>query len=140
MKNFYSMLTMVSFICLCAFTPSKEMNHTTSAAVKKNRPTVTVSYPSEFTRLINYQLEKAIEKANAKSKNVGPYFAYTWWDFNGNYSEQTNPNYYSIDPDNWPECTTPSGNTYCEIRALASAYDSTIPDLGTINGTKYRPL
>jgi len=84
--------------------------------------------------------EKAIEKANAKSKNVGPYFAYTWWDFNGNYSEQTNPYYYSIDPDNWPECTTPSGNTYCEIRALASAYDSTIPDLGTINGTKYRPL
>jgi len=74
------LLTMFSVICLCSFTPSKEMNRTTTNAIKKTRPTVTVSYPSEFTRFINLQLKKAEFKAHTKSKNLGPYFAYTWWD------------------------------------------------------------
>jgi len=130
---------MFSVICLSSFTPSKEMNHTTTNAVKKNRPTVTVSYPSEFTRFINLQLQKAVEKENTKSKNVGPYSTFYWWDFNGNQAQQSDPYYYTKDPDNWPECTNPSGTVYCEVRAEGNAYDDTIPALTSINATRFRP-
>ena len=129
---------MFSIICLCSFTPSKEMNRTTTNAIKKTRPTVTVSYPSEFTRFINLQLKKAEFKAHTKSKNLAPYFAYFWWDFNGTQNQQSDPYYYALDPDNWPDCTAPSGTTYCEIRAQGNSMDDTIPELTTINGIKYR--
>jgi hypothetical protein len=133
------LLTMVSVICLSAFTPSKEMN-TAAATDMKTRPTVTISYPSEFTRFINLQQKKAIDRATSKTMNVGPVFAYFWWDFNGNTSQQTDPYYYSKDSDNWPECMTVTGTTYCEVRAEGNAYDDTIPELTSINGTRYRPL
>jgi hypothetical protein len=133
------LLTMISVICLSSFTPSKETN-TSASTIMKNRPTVTISYPSEFTRFINLQLKKAEEKAKTKTMKVGPVFTYWWWDFNGNTSQQTDPYYYSKDSDNWPECMTVTGVTYCEIRAEGNAYDDSIPELSSITGTRYRPL
>jgi uncharacterized protein YcfL len=134
------LLTMISVICLSAFTPSKEMNTTSAIAVMKTRPTVTISYPSEFTRFINLQQKKAVLKASRKTKTLAPYFTYYWWDFNGGVTNQPDPYYYSADLDNWPDCTLFTGNTYCEIKAQPDMYDYTIPDLGTINAIRYRPL
>jgi hypothetical protein len=132
------LLTMLSVICLSSFTPSKEMNHSGAPAVMKTGPAVTVTYPSEFTRFINLQLKKAEIKANKKVKNAAPYFALVWWDFNGSQINQNDPYYYSLDPDNWPECTNFSGGTYCEVRAQPSSLDDTVPALSTINAIRYR--
>lgn len=131
---------MFSVICLSAFTPSKEMNHNTTKAVRKTSPTVTVTYPSEFTRFINLQLKKAVERSKSTTNKVGPYSTFYWWDFNGNTSQQTDPYYYSKDSDNWPDCTNVTGVTYCEIRAEGNSMDDTIPELSSINGSRYRPL
>lgn len=134
------LLTMVSFICLCAFSPSKVTHEITGIVIEKTRPTVTISYPSEFTRFITLQLKKSEERAATKTMKVGPYFTFFWWDFNGNTGQQGDPYYYSKDPDNFPECLTMTGNTYCEVRAEGNAYDDTIPELTSINGIRYRPL
>jgi uncharacterized protein YcfL len=134
------LLTMISVICLSAFTPSKEMNNPSAIAVMKTRPTVTISYPSEFTRFINLQQKKAIIKASRKTKTLAPYFTFYWWDFNGSQINQSDPYYYSMDPDNWPECTTYNGYTYCEVKAQPDTYDDTIPALSTINAIRYRYL
>jgi len=131
---------MVSVICLSAFTPSKEKDNNLTREVKKTRPTVTISYPSAFTRFIALQLKRSEEKLNSKSMKVGPCFTFYWWDFNGNTSQQGDPYWYSKDADNFPECLTMIGNTYCEIRAQPNTLDDTIPDLGTINGIRYLPL
>ena len=138
MKQIFMLPTMISVICLSAFTPSKEMN-TSATAVMKTRPTVTVTYPSEFTRFINLQQKKAIDKAKTTTRNVAPVFALWWWDFNGNTNQQTDPYYYSKDGDNFPDCINVTGVTYCEIRAEGNAYDDTIPELTTIASKKYRP-
>ena len=134
------LLTMISVICLSAFTPSKEMNNTSATTVMKTRPTVTISYPSEFTRFLNLQQKKAEIKSTMKTRQLAPFFTYYWWDFNGGQINQGDPYYYSLDPDNWPECTAFTGNTYCEIKALTDMYDPEIPDLSTINATRFRPL
>jgi hypothetical protein len=134
------LLTMFSIICLSSFTPSKESNANTTNAVKKTSPTVTITYPSEFTRFINLQQKKAVENTKSATLKVGPYAIYFWWDFNGSYSQQSDPYYYSKDPDNWPECTNVTGTTRCEIRAEGYAYDDTVPELSTINSIRYRPL
>jgi hypothetical protein len=134
------LLTMFSIICLSSFTPSKESNANTTNAVKKTNPTVTVTYPSEFTRFINLQLKKAQDKAKIKTRTLAPYFTLFWWDFNGSQINQSDPYYYSLDADNWPECTAFTGNTYCEVRAQPSSLDDTVPALSTINAIRYRPL
>jgi hypothetical protein len=134
------LLTMISIICLSSFTPSKESNHNTTNAVKKTSPTVTVTYPSEFTRFINLQLKKAQDKSKTKARALAPFFVFYWWDFNGSQINQPDPYYYSLDPDNWPDCTNFTGNTYCEVKAQPNMYDPTIPDLTTINAIRYRPL
>lgn len=137
MKKICLLLTIVSIICLCAFTPSKETNHNKTIAVKKTGPTVTVTYPSNFTRLINLQLKKAVTKANTKSKSLAPYITLYWWDFLGEISQHSDPYWYFLDGDNWPGCTTPTGNLRCEIRAYGNAYNDDIPDLSTITAIKY---
>jgi hypothetical protein len=133
------LLTMISIFCLSSFTPSKESNHNTTNAVKKTSPAVTITYPSEFTRFIDLQLKKAVEKSTSTLK-VGPYSTLFWWDFNGSYSQQNDPYYYSKDADNFPECTNFSGTTYCEIRAEGNAYDDTVPQLSSMVSMRYRPL
>jgi hypothetical protein len=137
MKKIFMLLTIVSIICLCAFTSFKKLNHSSENPVTKTKPTVTISYPSEFTRFINLQQKKVEQKGKSTSK-VGPVFALWWWDFNGNINQQTDPYYYSKDGDNWPDCTLVSGTTHCEIRAEGNAYDDTIPDLTTIASKKFR--
>lgn len=134
------LLTMISVICLSAFTPSKEMNHSSATAIMKTRPTVIITYPSEFTRFINLQQKKAETKLKMKTKQLAPYFTFYWWDFNGSQINQSDPYYYSLDPDNWPECVAYTGNTYCEVKAQPDSYDDQIPALSTINAIRYRPL
>jgi hypothetical protein len=139
-EKFLMLLTMVGVICLSAFTPSKEKEQGSTDEVKKTRPTVIISYPSEFTRFISMQLKKSEEKSKSKTMKVGPYFTFYWWDFNGNVGQQGDPYYYSKDPDNFPECLTMTGNVYCEVRAQGNSYDDTIPELSSVNGIRYRPL
>jgi len=65
---------------------------------------------------------------------------YYWWDFNGSQIQQSDPYSYSLDSDNWPDCSNLTGSTYCEIRAHADTDDSSIPDLTTIDAIRYLPL
>ena len=75
------------------------------------------------------------KEAKAKAGGV-----YKWYDFNGSLLTQGDPYYYSLDPDNWPECWTMLGLVYCEIKCLPDEYDDSIPDLSTICATRFRPL
>lgn len=79
---------------------------------------------------------KKIEVKNVK-KDGGTYL---WWDFNGGLLEQWNPYYYSIDDNQYPECYYMLGLIYCEIKALPSYDDPSIPDLTTVQAQRYRPL
>jgi hypothetical protein len=72
-----------------------------------------------------------------KAKTGG---VYKWFDFNGNLLTMGDPYYYSLDPDNWPDCLTMLGLVYCEIKCLPDEYDDAIPDLSTICAIRYRPL
>jgi hypothetical protein len=133
------LLTMFSIICLSSFTPSKESNHNTTNAVKKTSPTVTITYPSEFTKFIELQQKKAIERTKPITNKVGPYSTLFWWDFSGSQSQQNDPGWYSKDSDNFPDCTNVTGTTRCEIRAEGNAYDDTVPELTSIVSIRYRP-
>ena len=136
MKNFFSMLTMVSFICLCAFAPSKEMNHITTIAVKKTNPTVTVTYPSDLTRYLDLQLKRKQSKSK-KVNHAALFSPYFWWDYFGPLGSESNPYWYERDPDNVPECAI-TGTAYCEIRAQANALDEFIPVPSSTNAIRYQ--
>ena len=134
------LLTIFGVICLSAFTSSKEMNHKTTNAVRKTSPTVTIIYPSEFTRFIDLQQKKAVERSKPITNKVGPYSTLFWWDFNGSSGQQNDPYYYSKDGDNFPDCTNVTGSVRCEIRAEGNAWDDTVPELTSIVSIRYRPL
>ena len=119
------LLTMFSVICLSSFAPSKEMNHNPTNAVKKTKPTVTVTYPSDFTRYLSLQIKR--EENKSKKTNLSALFSpYFWWDYSGPVGSESNPYWYVRDSDNIPDCAI-SGTAYCEIKANANATDESIP-------------
>jgi len=132
---------MFSFIYLSAFISSLEKNHKFLSKIKKNNPTLTFNLPEEFSTFLNLQTKKAEIKKLSGPLNYSlldvPYY---WWDFNGSQIQQSDPYSYSLDSDNWPDCTNVSGNTYCEIKAHADTDDSSIPDLSTIDAIRYQPF
>jgi hypothetical protein len=73
----------------------------------------------------------------SKAKTGG---VYKWFDFNGGMLNMGDAYYYSLDPDNWPDCLTMLGWVYCEIKCLPDECDETIPDLSTICATRFRVL
>ena len=132
------LLTMFSVICLSSFTSSKEMNHnTTTNAVKKSSPTVTVTYPSDFTRYLDIQFRRQKSKSNLGKYSAlfAPYF---WWDYLGTIGGESNPYNYVRDSDNWPDCSLTSGSLYCEIRANADALDESYPVPNSTIAVRYQ--
>lgn len=65
---------------------------------------------------------------------------YIWYDFNGGLLQMWDPDYYSIDDNQYPECYFGNGQIYCEIKALPQEFDPEHPDLTTVVAARYRPL
>ena len=65
---------------------------------------------------------------------------YLWFDFNGGLLQQCNPDYYTVDPNNFPDCPATLGLIYCEVKALPLEEDNTKPDLTTVTQARFRPL
>lgn len=76
-----------------------------------------------------------------KSKGAGKAAMFgVWWDFHGTSTIfQSDPSYYSLDEDNFPDCPIVSGLVYCEVRAYPSQWNSEEPDLSTINDWRMKP-
>jgi len=139
MKKTILLLTMISLVLLTTSTPYLRNNHSSSFAIKKNNPKVTFSFPSEFTRYLYLQRTK-IKRLSIPSNHSFYDVPFYWWDFNGSQIQQSNPYSYTLDSDNWPDCTYFTGNTYCEIKAHADTDDNSIPDLTSIDAIRYQPL
>jgi hypothetical protein len=77
------------------------------------------------------------KKSPVKAAKAGTYY---WWDFNGGLLQQWNPDFYSIDDNQFPECYYMIGLIYCEIKALPMQDDPYHPDLTTVVAQRYRPL
>jgi hypothetical protein len=64
-----------------------------------------------------------------------------WWNYNGDGLFDTcDPEMYSPDENNFPDCPPTIGVVYCEIYAAPSQWDENIPDLSTITAYRMRPL
>lgn len=83
--------------------------------------------------------------ASAFSQQTGAsvserFSGYKWYDYNGiTELDQSNPSYYSLDPNNFPDCPPNAGSVYCEIYAQASQWVYGEPDLTTIINQRMRP-
>jgi hypothetical protein len=76
--------------------------------------------------------------AVTKSNNTDPN-GYHWWNYNGEGQfYQSDPSYYSLDEDEFPDCPVVSGLTYCEVRAKSSPWNGDEPDLSTITSTRMK--
>jgi len=73
-------------------------------------------------------------------KKPKPTDNYLWFDFNGGLLQMWDPNYYSVDNNQYPECYMGLGLIYCEIKALPQEYDAEHPDLRNVVSIRYRPL
>src|ERR1044071_10409454 len=71
-------------------------------------------------------------KSSAENVKAETIYAQRWWDFNGDETDQADPSWYSIDEDNFPDCTVSTGLVYCEIKAQPSFQNPEEPDLSTI--------
>lgn len=65
---------------------------------------------------------------------------YKWYDYNGGLLEMCDPGYYSLDPNNFPDCPPALGIIFCEIKALPNDDDPSLPDVTTIVESRYRRL
>lgn len=65
---------------------------------------------------------------------------YKWFDYNGGLLQQCDPYYYTVDPNNFPDCPSILGLVYCEVKALPMEEDNTKPDLSTVIEARFRPL
>ena len=71
-----------------------------------------------------------INSTKKGSVTIGP----RWYNFYGSNSfEMTDPSYYGLDENNWPDCPPAVGSVYCEIYAHPSHKDENEPDLRTIS-------
>jgi hypothetical protein len=75
-----------------------------------------------------------VKKPKAQTNN------YVWFEFNGGLLQMWDPDYYSVDPNQYPECYYSLGLINCEIKALPQEFDADHPDLTTIISCRYRPL
>lgn len=79
--------------------------------------------------------------ANEKKENTKATISgYRWYHFNGGLLEMCDPAYYSLDPDNFPDCPPTLGIINCEIYALPNQWDAEQPDLSNVIGSRVRPL
>src|SRR4051794_8588140 len=77
-----------------------------------------------------------VVKKNMSSSKV----VYKWYDYQGGLLEMCNPDYFTPDDNNYPDCPPVLGIIYCEIKALPSQSDPAQPDLTTIVDRRFRPL
>lgn len=74
-------------------------------------------------------------KKESKKKDLDFYY---WWDFNGGYSDQTDPSAYSLDANNWPDCPPQQGLIRCEILAPPSEFNPDEPDLSAVQSQRMK--